>query len=290
MLTRADVLPKLTGILAEILVLNAEEITPTSTLVDDLDADSITFLELTYRIRQDFGLEVPEAKVNEEALGRPLIQGMEMLEQAIGGTSLFEFMNAEATRGGVVDAGRLEQIGDLVAQGDPALIPTVKDLILEAYEDPDGCVAVGRLLRQFRANDAATRLIDALVAGDAKFAGVLARMEQIAAQEDRDGGGAVSADLFSVWRNLAGTERARERAQKLTVGQFAAMMRSPLPAGAQASDPVSSLRLRDLFRFITVDSYVRYIIYLSEAQERIRAMGGAEAMNAEVTARLRAAR
>jgi acyl carrier protein len=284
---QAQVLERLTAILAEILVLNPEDIRPESRLVDDLDADSITFLELTYRIREDFGLQVPEAKVNEEALNRPLIQGMEMVQQAIGGTTLFEFMNAEASRGGVVDAAQIDRIDALLAERDPSILPTLRGLIDDAYEDPDGCIAVASLLGPLRANGGHP-LLSALCASDPSIAAKLDHMEQIAAEEAAANAPAAAVDLFSIWRRLGGTERARQRSQQLTVGQLAAMMRSPLPVGSQPEDPVSALRLRDLFRFITVDSYVRYVIYLQDAQERIQAAGGAEAMNAEVTARLRA--
>ena len=57
-----EIIDALTDILAEILVLNKSDIRPSRKLVDDLDADSIAFLELTYRLRRDFGLTVPEAK------------------------------------------------------------------------------------------------------------------------------------------------------------------------------------------------------------------------------------
>ena len=66
-----EIIDALTDILAEILVLNKSDIRPSRKLVDDLDADSIAFLELTYRLRRDFGLRVPEAKVDEETLRLP---------------------------------------------------------------------------------------------------------------------------------------------------------------------------------------------------------------------------
>ncbi|MFY0572014.1 phosphopantetheine-binding protein [Archangium lansingense] len=78
----AEVREKFTSILAEILVLNPEDIKPASRLVSDLDADSIAFLELTYRLRQDFGLDIPDAKADEETLRMPLLEGLERLEEA----------------------------------------------------------------------------------------------------------------------------------------------------------------------------------------------------------------
>ena len=72
MLSESEARARLTKILAEILILNEDEIHPGSRLVDDLDADSIAFLELHHRLQHDFGLEVPRPKVTEETLGLPV--------------------------------------------------------------------------------------------------------------------------------------------------------------------------------------------------------------------------
>lgn len=188
---------KLRDILCDILVLNEDEVQMNSKLVDDLDADSIAFLELTFRLRSDFGLQVPQAKVDEETLTLPILEGMQKMEEIMGGTTLFEFMQTEATR-----------------------------------DDVD--------------------------------------------------------ERFKLLRELGSGEAARERAEQLTLGQMAQMMGTDLPQDFDPDDSLASLCMRDLFRFITVDSYVRYIEYLAESQERIEAMGGADAMNAEVTAKARA--
>lgn len=191
-----EVFATLRGIVCEILILKPEQVQLSSKLVDDLDADSIAFLELSWRIRNDFGLEVPQAKVDEETLTMPLLEGVEKLERAMGGTTLFEFMQREATRG-------------------------------EA-DNP-----------------------------------------------------------FALLGGLAADAPSRERASRMKLSELAQQMGSELPPGFAPEAAISTLRLRDLFRFITMQSYVRYVLYLAASQQRIREMGGADAMNAEVTARLR---
>lgn len=191
-LTSEQVFTELQDILCDILVLNAEDVTPSSKLMDDLDADSIAFLELTFRIRSDFGLQVPQAKVDEETLGLPLLDGMKRMEQAMGGTTLFEFMQQEATQP-------------------------------NAAKNP-----------------------------------------------------------FNFIQHMPA-----DAAEQAKVGDLAQQMNTAVPSGFDSDDSINSLKIRDLFRFITVDAYVNYILYLADSQERIEALGGADAMNAEAVAKIR---
>ena len=186
-----DVFSRLRDILCEILVLNPEDIQPSSKLVDDLDADSIAFVELIWHIGTDFGLEVPETKVDEEMLTMPLVEGMETLEQTMGGTTLFEFMKQEVS---------------------------------EADDDSP----------------------------------------------------------IAAWKVINEDEEARAEAAQMPVSSLAEQMGCSVPPDYDPDASVSTLQLRDLFSFITVDSYVQYILYLHEAQERINAAGGAQAMFDEV--------
>jgi acyl carrier protein len=214
-----EILARLTAILAEILVLNAEDIHPSSKLVDDLDADSIAFLELTYRLRMDFGLEVPEAKVDEETLRLPLLEGIDRLEQRFGGTTLFEFMKLAALR--------------------------------EDVQDPEARARMHEMLR------------------------VIA-----------PGGPPSSRSLSSLWREGAGAGHARKRLAEIKIGELSDLMSTTVPRGFDPEAAITSLQLRDLFRFITVEAYVRYVLHLSVPQDQTRETGGADAMNAEGAASL----
>ena len=67
-------------LLADLLVLRPDEVRPEHLLVDDLDADSITFLELWFKLERDFGFDLPEVKADEETFNLPLLDGLARLE------------------------------------------------------------------------------------------------------------------------------------------------------------------------------------------------------------------
>jgi acyl carrier protein len=287
----AEVFDKLAEILADILVLNKEDIQPSSKLVENLDADSIAFLELTYRLRKDFGLEVPEAKADEETLRMPLLEGLEKIEQKLGGTTLFEFMKHEA-----IHAEHAQQDPELRARmlelmrqtlAEPEFVETLKLSISEASEDASASRAAAFFLREARKTPELAEAVQALSTQDAELARLLEGLDQLAEAEIARAGAPKQMDLISLWFDAAGTSSARKRMTEIKVKQLAGLMATGVPRGYSPDASVASLQLRDLFSFITVDAYVRYVIYLAASQERIRAMGGADAMNAELAARLR---
>ncbi len=171
---------KVRAMLADLLVLNLEEIKPESLLVDDLDADSIAFLELWFLLEKEFGLELPEVKADEELLSMPLLPGLERLEAIGGDTTFFEFIKREIeTRG--------------MAAAQPRLV-----------------------------TEAAPALDRARRAG-------------LAAQH--------------------------------TVASLSAIVGGRAPAGFSPDTPLTELRLRDLFRFLTVDALSQYVCFLVTLKE-----------------------
>ena len=50
---------KLQGIIAEVLNLEADEITMTATFVDDLGADSLDIFQIVMGIEEEFDIEIP---------------------------------------------------------------------------------------------------------------------------------------------------------------------------------------------------------------------------------------
>ena len=50
---------KLQGIIAEVLNLEADEITMTATFVDDLGADSLDIFQIIMGIEEEFDIEIP---------------------------------------------------------------------------------------------------------------------------------------------------------------------------------------------------------------------------------------
>lgn len=63
------VFPKLAEAMAEALGCNKEEITLTVSLIDDLDAESIDFLAIIFRLEEIFKVKIPRGKILEDARG-----------------------------------------------------------------------------------------------------------------------------------------------------------------------------------------------------------------------------
>jgi len=165
------VLGRLQAILADLLVLEPSDVKPDSRLLDDLDADSITFIELAFAIEREFGVRLPEVKADEETLAMPLPDGLRKLDAMPGAATFFEFLKRSAIRDA---AGR--------------------DTALEDAERE----------RFFRSHTVATLA------------------------------------------SAAGAE---------------------VPGGFDPSAPIGSLRLRDLFRFLTVGTMADYVQYLLDTKE-----------------------
>jgi acyl carrier protein len=108
------------SLLAELLVLKEDEIHASSLLFDDLDADSVAFIELAYRLREDFGIVMPEVKSDEETLNMPIEQGISRLRDLGGDQTLFEYVETRVlehlgTSADRTEAGRARLLHDVTA-------------------------------------------------------------------------------------------------------------------------------------------------------------------------------
>ena len=56
---------KLQGIIAEVLNVDADEITPDTTVVDDLGADSLDVFQIIMGIEEEFDIEIPQEKAEK---------------------------------------------------------------------------------------------------------------------------------------------------------------------------------------------------------------------------------
>lgn len=65
----AAVFPKLAATMAEALGCDEEEITLTASLIDDLDAESIDFLDIVFRLEKTFKVKIPRGKILEDSRG-----------------------------------------------------------------------------------------------------------------------------------------------------------------------------------------------------------------------------
>jgi acyl carrier protein len=164
MSAREDAETRVRRILCELLLLDAGEVRSESLLIEDLDVDSITFLELAFAVEKEFGVDFPDVKASEETFVLLLPDALQKLEATPGGTTFFEFIKREA-----------------ICNGTAA----------------------------------------------------------VAAADDRE-----------------------RRFRALTVGALARSLGGQVPGGLDATLPIETLRLNDLFRFLTVGTLTRYVEFL----------------------------
>ena len=61
--------PKVAGIMADALGCDADQVKPDSSLINDLKAESIDFLDIVFRLERAFKIKIPRDKIVEEARG-----------------------------------------------------------------------------------------------------------------------------------------------------------------------------------------------------------------------------
>ncbi len=66
-----EIYEKVVRVLAESLSVDEDDLTPTATLQGDLGAESLDFLEIVFRLEDEFGIDIPEG----ELFPRSVFQG-----------------------------------------------------------------------------------------------------------------------------------------------------------------------------------------------------------------------
>ena len=64
-----SVYPKVREIIADVLVIDEEEISKQSRLIADLGAESIDFLDLVFQLEKEFGIKIPRGQLEKNARG-----------------------------------------------------------------------------------------------------------------------------------------------------------------------------------------------------------------------------
>jgi acyl carrier protein len=92
---------KVVGVIVESLCVKEYEIQPTSTLKGDLGAESIDFLDILFRLEQEFGIEIPRGELFPDSIfqgnpqlvqdGRVTAKGLEELRARMPLADLNEF-------------------------------------------------------------------------------------------------------------------------------------------------------------------------------------------------------
>ena len=63
------VFPKVAQVIADALGCDAADVKPQVPLIEGLDAESIDFLDLVFRLERGFGVKIPRGKIVEDARG-----------------------------------------------------------------------------------------------------------------------------------------------------------------------------------------------------------------------------
>jgi acyl carrier protein len=64
--SKEEVLEKVTAALVDALGVDDEDVTPDATMVGDLGAESIDFLDIVFRLEKSFGIEIPRSELFPE--------------------------------------------------------------------------------------------------------------------------------------------------------------------------------------------------------------------------------
>lgn len=65
----ANVYPKVREIIADVLVIDEEEVSLNSRLIADLGAESIDFLDLVFQLEKEFKIKIPRGQLEKNARG-----------------------------------------------------------------------------------------------------------------------------------------------------------------------------------------------------------------------------
>ena len=116
--TKEEVFEKVRMALVEALGVDDDEVSPEATMVGDLGAESIDFLDIVFRLEKSFGIEIPRSELFPEDIltnaeyvqdGRVTEAGVAELKQRMPFADLSKF-EANPT---VQDFGNLLTVNDL---------------------------------------------------------------------------------------------------------------------------------------------------------------------------------
>jgi acyl carrier protein len=67
-MTQAEIYQKVSSTLIEALNVDEDQINPQATLVGDLGAESIDFLDIVFRLEREFGIKIPRGELFPESI------------------------------------------------------------------------------------------------------------------------------------------------------------------------------------------------------------------------------
>jgi len=116
--TKEEVFEKIQAALVDALGVDAEDVTPTATLVGDLGAESIDFLDIVFRLEKSFDIKIPRGELFPEDIltnaqyvqnGRVTAEGLAQLKQRMP----FADLTAFSANPVVQDFGNLLTVEDM---------------------------------------------------------------------------------------------------------------------------------------------------------------------------------
>lgn len=116
--TKEEVFNKVRTALVDALGVDEEDVTPTATMVGDLGAESIDFLDIVFRLEKSFGIEIPRSELFPEDIltnstyvqdGKVTPAGIEELKKRMPFADLTKFEANPV----VQDFGNLLTVSDL---------------------------------------------------------------------------------------------------------------------------------------------------------------------------------
>ncbi len=67
-MTRDEIFPKVRDVLVDALAVDEEEVTPEASLINDLGAESIDFLDIVFKLEQAFGIKIAQGELFPEGV------------------------------------------------------------------------------------------------------------------------------------------------------------------------------------------------------------------------------
>ena len=116
--TKPEVFEKLQTALVDALGVDEEEVIPEATMVGDLGAESIDFLDIVFRLEKAFSIEIPRSELFPEDIltnaeyvqdGRVTEEGIDQLKQRMPFADLTRFQENPV----VQDFGNLLTVSDM---------------------------------------------------------------------------------------------------------------------------------------------------------------------------------
>lgn len=67
-MTRDEILSKVRDVLVDALAADEDEVTPSASLINDLGAESIDFLDIVFKLEQAFGIKIAQGELSPEGV------------------------------------------------------------------------------------------------------------------------------------------------------------------------------------------------------------------------------